>query len=277
MRVKLSLVLAVALAALLGAGPADAAGSKTFTDPAGDGSAGPDITQLVVSNDDNGQLTFAFTFSNRPTILTGDDIVALGIDADRHGNTGDPAGYEFIFGFLFEGGGQVDVGQWDGSRFNFDAPQTTLRATEGGRTITINRSELGNTAAFDFRVVTQGNGPGDTAPEGGGVWTYELQIQAAPAAPQITGIRAAFSLAQPRAGRPFAVTRTQLRLSDGNDVAPTAFSCRATLAGKPLPLRGRCRWNIPQNARGKRLLIFVTASYSGRTARFEPFVFRVRA
>jgi hypothetical protein len=275
MRVKLSLGLVLALGALLAAGPAHAAGSKTFTDPNGDGSAGPDITQLVVSNDDNGQLTFAFTFSNRPTILTGDDIVALGVDADRRGNTGDPAGYEFIFGFLFEGGGQVDVGQWDGSRFNFDAPQTTLRATDGGRTITINRSELGNTAAFDFRVVTQGNGPGDTAPEGGGVWTYELQLQAA--RPTVTRVRVQFTPAQPRAGKPFTFVRVRLGLSDGQEVAPTSYSCRGTLAGKVLAPRSRCRWNIPRNAKGKRFSVVVTVSYGGETGQSGMFTFRVRA
>jgi hypothetical protein len=274
-RVKLSLVVAaLALAALGGGAPASAAGSKTFTDPTGDGSAGPDLTQLVVSNDDNGQLTFAFTFANRPTILTGDDIVALGIDADRRGNTGDPAGYEFIFGFLFEGGGQVDVGQWDGSRFNFDAPQTTLRATDGGRTITINRSELAGTSAFDFRLVTQGRDGNDTAPEGGGVWTYELQI--AVARPTIQRVRVQFAPAQPRAGRAFAFVSVKLGLSDGQEVAPVTYSCRGSLAGKVLRPSGRCRWNIPRNAKGKRFSVIVTVSFEGETGSSQPFVFRVR-
>lgn len=273
MRVKLSIASALAFAALAGSAPAQAAGSKTFTDPTGDGSVGPDLTQLVVSNDDNGQLTFAFTFANRPTILTGDDIVALGIDADRRGSTGDPAGYEFIMGYLFEGG-QVDIGQWDGSRFNFDAPQTTLRATEGGRTITINRSELGGTSAFDFRLVTQGRDGNDTAPEGGGVWTYELQIQAA--RPTVQRVRVQYSPAQPRAGKTFAFVSVKLGLSDGQEVAPATYSCRGSLAGKTLRPSGRCRWNIPRNAKGKRFSVIVTVSFEDETGSSQPFVFRVR-
>jgi hypothetical protein len=198
----------------------------------------------------------------------------LGIDADRRGNTGDPAGYEFIFGFLFEGGGLVDIGQWDGSRYNFDAPSTTLRAADGGRTISINRSELGNTTSFDFRVATQGNGGTDTAPEGGlaQIWSYDVVL-----APQIVSIRAGFSPAQPRAGKPFAIRTAVLRLSSGQEVAPTAFTCTATLGGKALRAAARCRWNIPKNARNKRLVISVSASYAGVAARFDPYVFRVRA
>ena len=275
MRGKVFIVLVLLLAALASAGPATAAGSKTFTDPKDDASNGPDVTQLVVSNDDNGQLTFAFTFGNRPTILTGDDIVAIGIDADRRGNTGDPAGYEFIFGFLFEGGGQVEVGQWDGSRFNFDAPQTTLRAADGGRTLSINRSELGNAMSFDFRVATLGAGTGDTAPEGGlaTIWTYELSLR-----PEIVSIRASFNLPQPRVGKVFQLRTAVLRLSSGQEVPPTAFTCTATLGGKVLRPTGRCRWTIPKKgSKGKRFVVTVSATYEGVSARFDPYVFRVRA
>jgi hypothetical protein len=274
-RGKVFIVLALVLAAFASAGPATAAGSKTFTDPKDDASDGPDITQLIVSNDDNGQLTFAFTFGNRPTILTGDDIVVIGIDADRRGNTGDEAGYEFIFGFLFEGGGQVDLGQWDGSRFNFDAPQTTLRAADGGRTISINRSELGNATAFDFRVATLGRGTGDTAPEGGfaTIWTYQLQLR-----PEIVSIRASFNLPQPRVGKAFTLKGAVLRLSSGQEVPPTAYSCTATLGGKALRPAARCRWNIPKKgSKGKRFVVTVTASYGDVQARFDPYVFSVRA
>jgi hypothetical protein len=272
-RVKLSLASALALAALAGSAPASAAGSKTFTDPTGDGSAGPDVVQLVVTNDDNGQITFTFTLSNRPTILTGDDIVAVGIDADRRGNTGDPAGYEYIMGAGFAAG-RAEVGRWNGSKFDFEVPETTLRYADGGRTFSINRSELDGTSAFDFRVETQGNGGTDTAPEGGAIWTYELQI--AVARPTVQRVRVQYTPAQPRAGRPFAFVSVKLGLSDGQEVAPTAHSCRGTLAGKVLRPSARCRWNIPKNAKGKRFSVVVTVSFDGETGSSQPFVFRVR-
>ena len=264
-------LVTLALAALAGSGSAFAAGSKTFTDPSGDASAGPDVTQLIVSNDDSGQLTFAFTFSNRPTILTGDDIVALGLDTDANGDTGDEAGYEYIMGFGFQGQ-RAEVGRWNGSTFDFNAPETTLRFADGGRTMSINRSELGNTTAIRFRVETSGGGGGDTSPEGGGVWDYQVALR-----PEIVAIRAGFAPGQPRSGKAFALSTPTLRLSSGQQVAPQSYSCRAELGGKALRATGRCRWTIPRRSTGKRLVVTVTATYDGVTATFDPYVFRVRA
>lgn len=267
------LLLVLVLAALAGAGQASAAGSKTFTDPSGDGSAGPDITQLVISNDDNGVLTFQFTFSNRPTILTGDDIVALGLDTDSNGATGDAAGYEYILGFGFQGQRTV-LGKATGpATYDFLVPQTTLRSADGGRTMSINRSELGGTNAFRSRVATSGNGGGDTAPEGGlaFTWDYALVLR-----PEIVSIRASFAPGQPQQGKAFALAAPTLRLSSGQEVAPQAYSCKATLGGKALKAAGRCRWAIPKKSKGKRLVVTVTATYAGATATFDPYVFRVR-
>jgi hypothetical protein len=263
-------IVLVVLAALAGSGSALAAGSKTFTDPKDDGSAGPDVTQLVVSNDDSGTLTFQFTFSNRPTILTGDDIVALGLDIDSNGDTGDEAGYEYIMGFGFQGQ-RAEVGKWNGSSYDFLVPETTLRFADGGRTISINRSELGGTSGFRFRVETSGNGGGDTAPEGGGIWDYQLALR-----PEIVAIRAGFVPGQPRSGKAFALGAPTLRLSSGQMVAPESYRCKATLGGKALKAAGRCRWTIPKKSKGKRLVITVTAVYGGVTASFDPYVFRVR-
>jgi hypothetical protein len=272
LRQKLFIVTVVAVAALAGSGPAWAVGSKTYTDPSGDGSQGPDVTQLVISNDDNGQITFQFTFSNRPTILTGDDVVAFGLDTDSNGATGDAAGYEYLMGFGFQGQKAV-IGKATGPEsYDFNVPQTTVRFADGGRTMSINRSDLGNTGAFRMRVETAGNGGGDTAPEGGATWDYALVL-----APQIVAIRAGFAPAQPRQGKAFALASPTLRLSTGEMVPPQAYSCRATLGGKALKAAGRCKWNIPKKSKGKRLVITVSATYGGVNASFDPYVFTVRA
>jgi hypothetical protein len=268
-RHRLSIVLVLAIAALAGGGSAWAAGSKTYTDPAGDGSAGPDVTQLVISNDDNGQLTFAFTFANRPTILTGDDVVALGLDIDSNGGTGDPQGYEYIIGFGFQGQ-RAEVGKWNGSTYDFTVPETTLRVADGGRTISINRSELGGTMSFRSRVATSGNGGGDTAPEGGVTWDYALVL-----APEIVAIRATFTPGKPLSGKAFALSTPTLRLSSGQTVPPEAFNCTATLGAKALRAAGRCRWVIPKKSKGKRLVIAVSATYGGVSATFDPYIFKV--
>jgi hypothetical protein len=274
LRQKLFISTVVALAALAGSSPAWAAGSKTFTDPTGDASQGPDITQLVVSNDDNGQITFQFTFSNRPTILTGEDVVLMGLDTDANGGTGDAAGYEYYLGFGYLGR-QLYLAKTTGANTSDEnVPKTTLRFADGGRTLSINRSELGNTSSFRMRVVTSVGGGqiDDTAPEGGGTWDYQLVL-----APQIVAIRAGFVPAQPRQGKAFALASPTLRLSSGQMVPPEAYSCRATLGGKALKTAGRCRWNVPKKSKGKRLVVTVTATYGGVTASFDPYVFTVRA
>ena len=48
-----------------------AANSVTFTDSSGEDARGPDITTVVLSNDDKGVLTWVINVPNRPT-LTGD-------------------------------------------------------------------------------------------------------------------------------------------------------------------------------------------------------------
>jgi hypothetical protein len=274
LRQKLFIVTVVAIAALAGSGPAWAVGSKTFMDPSGDANQGPDITQLVVSNDDNGQITFQFTFSNRPTILTGEDVLLMGVDSDSNGGTGDASGYEYYLGFGYLGR-QLYLAKTTGPNTSDEnVPKTTLRFADGGRTLSINRSELGGTSAFRIRVVTSGGGGqlDDTAPEGGATWDYALVL-----APQIVAIRAGFAPAQPRQGKAFALASPTLRLSTGEMVPPQAYSCRATLGGKALKAAGRCRWNIPKKSRGKRLVITVSATYSGVSASFDPYVFTVRA
>jgi hypothetical protein len=46
-------------------------------------------------------------------------------------------------------------------------------------------------------------------------------------------------------------------------VKPTSVRCAAKLAGKTLRGTGAggCRWSLPKNAKGKRLVITVTATY----------------
>ena len=86
-----------------------------------------------------------------------------------------------------------------------------------------------------------------------------------------------FTPDDPRAGRVFGVTRFLISTSLGDDVDADWFRCRATLAGRPLaPVRGSaCRWQLPKNARGKRLRVYISASYKSVSENFQPYTFRV--
>ena len=266
---KLFIVVALTVGALVAVLPAGAAGSATFDDPNGDGGAGPDVVSIVVSNDDTGVITFAFNYANRPT-LVGDDVIDIYLDTDRNAATGD-RGADYRIRYRRETQ-RVELGRWDGGAFDSNVPQSSL-STPDGKTISIGYADLAGTLGFDFRVVTSSYSlqSGDTAPEGGGTWSYNVQLKAA-----IKSILTSFAPAAPVAGKYFAVRRTLLRLSTNEQVSPSSVTCSAKIAGKAVKLAGRCRWLIPKNTKGKVLTVTMTAIYGGERAVFNPYKFKIR-
>jgi hypothetical protein len=265
-----ALALLVALPA--GAGPArSTAGSQTYTDPTGDSTDAADIVSLTVSNDDAGLLTFAFTYANRPAGLTGDDTVIILLDTDRNAQTGAPnLGADYGIGFAASQRA-AGLARWQNNDFQ-DTPQTTLRATPDGVQFQVNRSELGGTGAFDFVIFTgrESTETGDDLPNADPLPTYQLVF------PQIRSVTPRYSPAIPRAGRRFSVPGATVRLTNGQNVAPSAITCTARLAGRALRPVARCAWRIPANARGKRLVVTVTVTYQGQRRTAAPRAFRVR-
>ena len=275
---KLFIIAATAALALLvvlpaGAGPTrSTAGSQAFTDPTGDSADAADIATLTVSNDDAGLLTFAFTYANRAPGLTGDDALIILLDTDRNEQTGDPdVGSEYAVAFVASQQGGVLL-RWQNNEFQ-ETPQTTFRATPDGLRLQVNRRELGNTTAFDFGALTfrdlEGNESADAIPDST-LATYQLVL------PQIRSVTPRYSPANPRAGRRFSVPGATVRLTNGQNVAPSAFTCTARLAGRALRAVGRCAWRIPANARGKRLVVTVTVTYQGMRRTAAARTFRVR-
>jgi hypothetical protein len=157
--------LVVALAAtvvLVCAASSGASGTaQTYTDPTGDqqGTA-PDVTTVVVNHDASGNITFRINVSNQPA-LAADSQVVLWLDTDRSPNTGAPntLGSEYVFLVAADG---YTFAHWTGTDFDFDTPFTTVNVNyNAGATITVNRSEVGNTNGFNFWV----RGLQDTGPE----------------------------------------------------------------------------------------------------------------
>jgi len=66
-----------------------AANSVTFNDSTGEDPQGPDITTIVVSNNDAGIISFQINVPNRPQ-LTPDMAIILFVDSDSNASTGDP-------------------------------------------------------------------------------------------------------------------------------------------------------------------------------------------
>jgi hypothetical protein len=278
-------VVAVLLAAgALAAVPAASAG--TYTDPSGDASGGSgDVTAVnVVGNKSTGQLVFQITGSNLAT--SSQDVLFLDIDADANPATGNvfDGGAEYSF---YVDGDSYDFVRWSGSDW-VETANTTVRVTgnSSSNTITVNRSELGNTSDFNFSatallVALTPDNPQlgvDLAPDDG-AYNYSLDANG----PQIDSVDVkATPAGGPKAGKRFSVLPTALHLPPDGRSKPATFSaesysCTAKLGAKKLAGSGTggCTFAIPKkNARGKKLSVQLTVNYEGAT-KIVPLSYRV--
>ena len=127
------------LAAVVAVAPAGAANTVTYQDSTGENPAAPDITTIVVSNNDTGMISFKINIPNRAQ-LTRDILVDILLDTDANPATGDPdlLGADYAIE-LFQG--EVVLFKWDGTgltRRPGDPPATSLiYSWAGGVTINI--------------------------------------------------------------------------------------------------------------------------------------------
>jgi hypothetical protein len=303
-RLSLVVTLAAALVVLFaltptgGANPARTAANRvTFEDSTGEDAQGPDITTVVLSNDDRGTLTWVINIPNRPT-LTGDMAFLIFINSDSNSATGDPQlfGSDYILELDGPIGGPAQAGlfRWDGTDFTIQGvPQSSLifGYANGAMTIRLNASELGNARRIQFLVLAltglvlgpdgqldDTNARFDVAPDPGrGMYSFDVRITPPRLVVRSFGLRPP----TPRAGRPFSVFVTFAR-SDGTAPAAPSVTCRATLGGRALSpsgssvagRRATCRWALPGSARGQTIRGTVTVRSGGlRVSR--PFSARV--
>ena len=273
-----------------------AANSQTYQDSTGENPAAPDITSLVVSNDDAGIVSFRINVPNRPA-LGQDMVIDLFVDTDNNPNTGsvDFGGADYVVELIQS---EVNLFRWDGTNFTRrfgDPPAISMSFSyQGGVTIRISAAELGNTARFNFFVIVESgivfdpttgdpdfaNAVGDAAP-GGGVGLYPYQVIVARPTLVVRSIKA--TPAAPRAGQPFTLRMVAAR-SDTNAVLQNG---RVTCVGRAGNSRLRsqlarvqggaavCTWQIPANAKGKTFRGSVTVVFEGLRAS-RSFSARVR-
>jgi hypothetical protein len=184
-RALIGLVAAVALTAAgaaYGAGQrptvahAAKANSQAFTDATGDSGNAPDVTNVTVSNDDNGQITFAITLANR-TALGSQDVGIVLLDTNADGAP------EFVFGFTSDGSTMFSV---SGSTLTPIAPASFSGSFANGvQTLSVNKADIGNATQINLAIGTSGDGGttvGDNAPDSG-AWSYQVVI--APPVPTV--------------------------------------------------------------------------------------------
>jgi hypothetical protein len=258
------------------------ANSQTFTDSTGEDPAAPDITSIVVSNDDAGLVTFKINISNRPA-LTPDMLVIAFLDTDQKTSTGDPqsGGADYAIQLIQ---GEVGLFKWNGSDFVVAQSQSsvTFGYDSTGATIRASAAELGSTKAFNFfaaavsGIATDAAGNPDftnekvdPAPDAGhGVFTYQvltkltLSVQAFTTSPKPA-----------KAGKRFIAGLAATESDTNGPVQAGTVACSATVGGKHLSATAHviangiaaCAWLLPRTAKGKTLRGTVSLTVKGTT------------
>ena len=241
-----------------------------LTDPTGDNGAAPDITSIEVANDASGYIAFQIGMTRRPT--RADMRVVVAIDSDQNTATGFE-GSDYLL-LAAPATGSYGLARWDGTQF-VDSPETTL-SEEGGVadiTFSINRSELGNTAEFNFwaRTVqgpTFAAGHYDSVPDTGSS-SYALGVE-----PDIHLSVERSHAGTARSGKDFValivVTRSDILLAD---VTVADVTCAASVGGRALAATMRdglgpaagCLWRMPKKSHGKLLRASVAVTLDGVT------------
>lgn len=279
----LALALGGALPTAANAAPAATSANRTtFEDSRGEMANAPDITNVVVSNNDAGRITV--TINGLPRLVEG-MLVGIDIDSDNNPATGsqDPLslGADYAIELV---PGNANLFRWDGTSFtrrSNDPPQSTLVFSGSELAVSINAAELGNTTRFNFGVVVvtgittdpQGNldftnAQFDAAPDlGHGFWNYTVRV-----AP-LRLLARSFSLSprRPQAGRSLTARLVATRSDTGAVVSGGRVVCAATVGGRRIAGSGRfvgrearCVWRIPGNARGARIRGSIAVVFEGR-------------
>lgn len=285
MRTKLAIAVALGAAlvalptAALGDSSRHASNSVTFPDSTGEDASAPDVTSIVVSNDDAGALTFQINISNRPA-LTPDMFALMFLDTDQNSATGDPnTGAEYAIQLE---PGNVGLFRWNGSDFLAAPSQASLTYsyTPAGATIRISANDLGKPKAFGFAtLVASGvttNAAGepdftniytDAAPDPGhGLFSYQVLTRLI-----LTVTAFTVSPKPAKAGRPFSVSLAANQNDTNGPVQRGTATCAATIAFKPIVAVthtvangvASCVWRIPKTAKGKTLRGTITLTVQG--------------
>jgi hypothetical protein len=241
--------------------------SQTFTDSTGEDPMAPDITSIVVSNDDSGMVTFKLNISNRPA-LTADMVVFLYLDTDQLATTGDTStfGADYVIALV---PGEVDLGKWNGTDYVTPPSQASLTFTYDatGATIRVNASDLGHTKGLNFLAIaasgiatdSMGNpdfthAHADLAPDSGhGVFPYQVLTKLT------LSVKAFTTGPKPaKAGKKFTASLAATESDTGGAVQAGTVVCSATAGGKHLTATAHrvangiatCSWLVPRTAKG---------------------------
>ena len=280
--------LVVALPTAAGALPsgvgAITANEVTFQDSTGEDPTAPDITTIVVSNDDAGMINFRINIPNRPAYARDIGLIMF-LDSDANQATGDTQtlGADHVIQLI---AGEILLFRWDGTDYTLSATQSSLSyAWQNGATVRVNASDLNNTRRLNFdALVLSGitideltgaldcpdpNCKSDVAPTIG-FFTYPVLLTR----PTLVVRSVTRTPARPTAGRPFTVRMVTARSDTDAVLQNGRVACVGRAGGARLRaivarVQGGavvCTWRIPPNASRKMFRGSVTVVFEGLRA-----------
>lgn len=249
-----------------------AAADANFSDATNDAAGAPDIVGVVVANDSQNRVAFEVKLAGE-LVLPEDSELAFVIDSDQSVDTGRD-GWDYLV--IVAGDESSSLLRWDGTTW-VEAPSATARVwVIGGYVLYgIDRSELGNTAAFDFavesvKIANEAVAARDSAPDGDGFWSYAAVTKTY----GIAGTPLVVKPARPAAKAKVAASFVTVRTDSLEPLLGAKSTCKATVAGKRVATRVKgdlgfavCETvaKLPKTAKGKLLKITMTTSVGGKT------------
>jgi hypothetical protein len=250
------------------------ANSVTYEDSTGEAPGAPDITTVVVSNDDAGFVSFAVRFANR-TWFGPTEGVWIDLNTDQDRATG-ARGFDYSVQFWE---GVSSLWRWDTGAADWVLVEAPLSMTWATSTLTVrvHTNSLGSTSFFLFRVVADSdpddpNAPWDVAPPAGMLWMYDVKV--APVL-EIAGLACTPNPALK--GRPM-VARATVRMTRGGNPEELPATAKVkwtatigTLRLKPTNTKIApggvlvSTWRLPTAVKGKSARVTLAVTVDGVT------------
>jgi hypothetical protein len=169
-------LLAILLPTAASADEPVASGPPGLSDPVGDVSGGPDVTQVAVLHaEEPGPLIFWVSVANEPVLLD-KSVLELRFDIDLNPSTGSGSGAERLIHRLWTG--STALCTWTGASWSCSGTGVSSTYVDGSLVVRTTKQAIGLGDEVDFSVAGYNAPNVDFAPDAG-TWRYSL----APATP----------------------------------------------------------------------------------------------
>jgi hypothetical protein len=248
--------------------------SRVYVDAQADARRAPDITAVVVANDDAGRLSLTVSFANRIR-LQPSDVLVVGLDVDRDDQTGGPLGMDYALSATTAGAelGVWNSSSWSGSGYVPLPGAATLSLADHSLSLSTTVGRLGALMAarrprlrFVLIAIADTDQPEESwADDVAGPWSYGVQLPTKLLASKIV------LAPHPRAGGDLTARLdvTMIRGDYRETLNSAAVKARAVVTGRPMRLLRKgsngsglgATWRLPdwthdQTVRGSVMVSF---------------------